>query len=165
MSGYNTGGRLIPRELVEDDASTEALVGAIRSIASRAIMSGVAFNVSHAVSAPDEVAANPYFRKTIFSAVVGAPIDYTDWAANQATQNSMTLDLLPALNSITPNGGVYLNEAGYQAPDFARTFYGGHYKRLLAIKQKYDPDGILYAKTAVGSESWEQRLDGRLCTV
>ncbi|KAI1370300.1 FAD binding domain-containing protein [Hypoxylon crocopeplum] len=165
VSDYNAGGRLIPRELVEDDAGTEALVGAIRYITSQAFMSGVAFNVSHAVSSPDDVAANPYFRKSIFSAAVGAPINYTNWAANKATQDTMTRNLLPALDSITPNGGVYLNEADFQAPNFQQTFYGGHYKRLLAIKRKYDPNSIFYARTAVGSESWEQRLDGRLCTV
>ncbi|KAI0179156.1 FAD binding domain-containing protein [Hypoxylon sp. FL1284] len=165
VSDYNAGGRLIPRSLVEDDAGTEALVGAIKYVTSSALMSGVSFNVSHSVSSPDEVAANPYFRKTIFSGTVGAAINYTDWVANQAVQNSMTQDLLPALSDITPGGAAYLNEADYQQPDFEQTFYQDHYKKLLAIKQKYDPDSVLYARTAVGSEKWEQRVDGRLCTV
>ncbi|KAI1451037.1 FAD binding domain-containing protein [Annulohypoxylon stygium] len=167
VSDYNPGGRLIPRELVEDDAGTEKLVSAIRYITYefQALMSGVAFNVAHAVSSPDEIAANPYFRKSIFSAVVGAPINYTNWTTNEETQQSMTRNLLPALGSITPDGGVYLNEADFQAPNFEQTFYGGHYKRLLAVKEKYDPDSIFYARTAVGSEKWEQRVDGRLCTV
>ncbi|RYP55520.1 hypothetical protein DL769_010136 [Monosporascus sp. CRB-8-3] len=164
VSDYNMGSRLIPRKLVEDDISTEALVGAIRYITSQTLMSGVAFNVANAVSSPHQISANPYLRKTIFNAAIGTPINYTDWTANKAMQDKITYDLLPALQSITPNGGVYLNEADFQAPDFQTTFYGDHYEKLLAIKQKYDPDDIFYAKTAVGSDRWEQRLDGRLCT-
>ncbi|RYO96188.1 hypothetical protein DL765_011669 [Monosporascus sp. GIB2] len=164
VSDYNMGSRLIPRELVEDDISIEALVGAIRYITSQTFMSGVAFNVANAVASPRHVSANPYLRKTIFNAAIGTPINYSDWTANKAMQDKITYDLLPVLQSITPNGGVYLNEADFQAPDFQTTFYGDHYKKLFAIKQKYDPDKIFYAKTAVGSDRWEQRLDGRLCT-
>lgn len=165
VSDFNMGSRLIPRELVEDDASVEALVDAVRYISSQALMSGVSFNAAKAVSSPHQVAANPYLRKTIFNAAVGAPINYTDWVANRAVQDRITHDLLPALQRITPEGGVYLNEADFQDPNFSETFYGGHYDRLLAIKQKYDPDEIFYATTAVGSGRWEQRPDGRLCTI
>ncbi|KAH9890307.1 FAD binding domain-containing protein [Xylariomycetidae sp. FL2044] len=163
VSDYNMGGRLIPRELVETSTGTEALVGAIRYISSQTLMSGTTFNVSHSVSSPSEIATNPYFRKTIFSAAVGLPINYTDWKANRAEQDKMTRDLLPALQSLTPNGGVYLSEADFQAPDFQQTFYGDHYDRLLEVKKKYDPESIFYARTAVGSEDWEEHIDGKLC--
>ncbi|KAI1378129.1 FAD-binding domain-containing protein [Hypoxylon crocopeplum] len=165
VSDHHLGGRLIPRELVQDQDSTDALVNAVRAISSQALMSGVSFNVANAVSSPDDVAANPYFRKTIFSAVVGMPVNYTDWAANKVAQDHITNNLLPELQSLTPNGGVYLNEADFQAPDFKTTFYGSHYEKLLAIKKKYDPDEIFYTKTGVGSDRWEERTDGRLCSV
>ncbi|KAI1105750.1 FAD-binding domain-containing protein [Jackrogersella minutella] len=164
VSDYNMGGRLIPRELVNDQESTDALVNAIRVISSQALISGVAFNVSKGVSSPDEVSAHPYFRKTLFSAVLGTPINYTDFASNKAAQDAVTYTLLPELEALTPDGAVYLNEADFQAPDFKVTFYGENYGKLLAIKKKYDPDDIFYAKTAVGSDRWEERVDGRLCT-
>ncbi|RYO73807.1 hypothetical protein DL766_009408 [Monosporascus sp. MC13-8B] len=166
VSDYHMGSRPIPRELVEDDISAKALIGAIRYITSQTFMSGVAFNVANAVSSPHHVSANPYLRKTIFNAAIGMPVNYSDWTANKEVQDKITYDLLPVLQSIAPNGGVFnnLNEADFQAPDFQTTFYRDHYKKLLAIKQKYDPDEIFYAKTAVGSDRWEQRLNGRLCT-
>ncbi|KAI1459879.1 FAD-binding domain-containing protein [Annulohypoxylon moriforme] len=164
VSDHNLGGRLIPRELVKDQESTDSLVKAIRAITTKTLMSGVAFNVAKSVSSPDEVSANPYFRKTLFSAVLGTPVNYTDFASNKAAQDAITHTFLPELEAITPNGAVYLNEADFQAPDFKTTFYGGNYDKLLAIKNKYDPDDIFYAKTAVGSDRWEQRVDGRLCT-
>lgn len=170
VSDYHAGGRLVPRELVQDDASIESLVGAIRHIGSNGFMAGVAFNVAHAVDSPDDVAVNPHFRKSLFNAAVGLPIDYSDdnyTANNKATQDKLTYDLLPALDAIMPegSGGAYLSETDFQDPNFKSNFYGGHYNRLLEIKQKYDPDDLFYAKTAVGSDRWEQKLDGRLCMV
>ncbi|KAI1763346.1 FAD-binding domain-containing protein [Hypoxylon sp. FL1150] len=165
VSSHNLGGRLIPRELVGDQESTESLVAAVRNIASQALMSGVAFNVSRAVSSPGDVAAHPYFRKTLMSGVVGTPLNYTDWDATRTAQNLITDVLLPELQAITPDGAVYLNEADYQDPNFKVNFYGDHYERLLAIKKKYDPEDIFYVKTGVGSDRWIERSDGRLCTI
>jgi hypothetical protein len=39
------------------------------------------------------------------------------------------------------------------------------YERLLAVKRKYDPEEVLYVKTGVGSEGWEENAEGRLCRV
>ncbi|KAI4858535.1 FAD-binding domain-containing protein [Hypoxylon rubiginosum] len=163
VSDYNIGGRLIPRSLVL--SQTDRLVEAIRYIGSEAILSGVSFNARAGVISPDEVAVNPYFRKALFNAFIGVPINYTSWTANQATLDAITTDLLPALEVLTPHGGVYLNEADSRQPDFQSTFYRDHYDRLLQIKRLYDPDNIFYAKIAVGSEAWEQQLDKRLCSL
>lgn len=77
----------------------------------------------------------------------------------------MTNDLVPALEAITPGGGAYLNEADFRQPGFQDVFYGDSYSALLAIKEKYDPEGLFYALTGVGSERWASRPDGRLCRV
>jgi hypothetical protein len=74
----------------------------------------------------------------------------------------------------TEGGGVYLNEADIQEPNWQVEFYGAnHYPKLLAIKKKWDPRGVFYATTAVGSENWEvrdgdqgaQTQNGRLCRI
>ena len=163
VSDYNIGGRLIPRDLVSNNL--DGLVEAIRYISSQTLMSGVTFNVKNGVPSADDVAVNPYFRKTLFSATVGTTIDYASAAANQQAQDALTNDLLPALEKVTPNGAAYLNEADFQQPDFQSTFYGAHYERLLSIKRKYDPEDIFYAVTAVGSDHWKEDVDGRLCKV
>lgn len=72
---------------------------------------------------------------------------------------------MPTLAEITPNGAAYLNEADLHQPEFQQVFYGKNYARLLSIKHKYDPDDIFYGPTAVGSEGWHTRADGRLCRV
>lgn len=57
----------------------------------------------------------------------------------------------------------YVNEGNPFDPDWQRVFYGENFNKLLQIKDKYDPNGIFYGLTAVGSQRWEVRNDGRLC--
>lgn len=166
VSDQNIGGRLIPRSLVEGNDTTQ-LVDAIRYISTQdgGVFVGNAINVRGGVVSPDDVAANPHFRDAIFSATIGTAVDYLDWDATLAAKQSITNDLLPKLEALTPGGGAYLNEGDVNQPDFQSTFFGDHYDRLLQIKREYDPSGIFYAETAVGSESWVQENNGRLCRV
>ena len=75
----------------------------------------------------------------------------------------MTDVLVPQLEKLTPGGGAYVNEGNFQQPDFQHVFYGDNYDKLKAIKNKYDSHHQFYGLTAVGSEIWTQRSDGRLC--
>jgi hypothetical protein len=77
----------------------------------------------------------------------------------------MTDVLVPRLTAISPDSGTYLNEADWNQPDWQSTFYGSNYPALEEIKQKFDPDEVFYARTAVGSETWSEQSDGRLCRV
>lgn len=70
----------------------------------------------------------------------------------------------PSLDALVPGGmSSYVNEANPFDPNFKRVFYGENYNRLQGIKDKYDPNSIFFGLTAVGSDRWETREDGRLC--
>jgi hypothetical protein len=56
------------------------------------------------------------------------------------------------LRRVTPGSGTYVNEADYFEPDWQRSFWGASYQRLLAVKQKYDPEGLFSCHHCVGSE-------------
>lgn len=58
---------------------------------------------------------------------------------------------------------AYLNEADLNTPHWQAAFYRAPYARLRAVKKNYDPDGIFYDCTAVGSEAWVEQMDRRLC--
>jgi FAD/FMN-containing dehydrogenase len=45
-------------------------------------------------------------------------------------------------------------ESDYFQTDWQQAFWGDHYGRLLAVKQRYDPNGLFFAHHGVGSESW-----------
>lgn len=72
---------------------------------------------------------------------------------------------MPRLEALSPDGGSYLNEADFNQPNWQKAFYGKNYDKLSAIKDRYDPNGLFYGLTAVGSDKWDNRLntDGRLC--
>ena len=156
------GGRLIPASAIEKNST--ALTTAIRRVTeSGALFSGVSFNVSGPPE--DSVSANPYWRESVFDAVLGLPFNYTHWERNYEDANLMTEELLPQFEELTPDGAAYLNEADFQQPDWEVTFYGSNWDRLSQIKSKYDPADVFYALGAVGSERWTQQMDARLCHV
>ena len=56
------------------------------------------------------------------------------------------------IRDATPRAGTYSNEADYHEPNWQEAFWGANYPRLLAIKRKYDPQGLFQTHHSVGSE-------------
>jgi FAD/FMN-containing dehydrogenase len=61
---------------------------------------------------------------------------------------------MAALRQAAPGAGAYVNECDYFQSDWRQAFWGGHYPRLLRVKQRYDPDGLFTVHHGVGSEGW-----------
>lgn len=164
ITEYNIGGRLIPKSLFQNNMSTASLLGVINLITSQGgVVSGSSMDVSRFPDAGIDNSVNPVWRNAILDIVIGLAYDRYDFQANVALQNDITNNLLPRLEELTPNGGVYLNEGDFRDPNWQTNFYGVNYARLLSIKDKYDPDSLFYGLTAVGSDRWNVQDDGRLC--
>jgi FAD/FMN-containing dehydrogenase len=58
------------------------------------------------------------------------------------------------LRGLVPDAGSYVSEASYTDPDWRRRSFGQNYPRLLAVKRRYDPDGLFTTHHGVGSEEW-----------
>lgn len=158
------GGRLIPRPVVNNN--NEALTDAFRFINDQGgQIIGVGINASLAVSGNPNNAVNPGWRDALLDITITTPWSFTaPWEDMIANQYLMTEVLVPKLVELTPQGSCYLNEGDFRQPDFQSVFYGAeNYKRLSEIKNRYDPDDMFYAITAVGSEKWRSHEDGRLC--
>ena len=56
-------------------------------------------------------------------------------------------------------------QADSDEPNWQHAFFGKNYPRLLTIKDKWDPEQILYGATAVGGDRWAEDENGRLCRV
>ncbi|KAK8065577.1 hypothetical protein PG997_012324 [Apiospora hydei] len=104
------------------------------------------------------------WRTVVAFLITGAdiPPDATQAQLRQAGQDINDMmgpwrDAAPA----SEGGGAYLNEANVLEPGWQASFYGERYPELLKIKQRWDPKGIFYATTGVGSESWEVRTQGQ----
>ena len=61
---------------------------------------------------------------------------------------------MAAVRIAAPDTGAYVNECDYFQSDWQRAFWGSNYQRLLAIKRRYDPDGLFFVHHGVGSEDW-----------
>ncbi|KAF2272840.1 FAD/FMN-containing isoamyl alcohol oxidase-like protein MreA [Westerdykella ornata] len=94
----------------------------------------------------------------------------------RAANDNLHKVILDPWRKITPaseGGGSYLNEAAVDEPNWKEDFYGEQYPRLAQIKKKYDPTGLFYVTTGVGSDAWvvedgEQGVTtqfGKLCRV
>ncbi|KAJ6526891.1 hypothetical protein DFH09DRAFT_1045946 [Mycena vulgaris] len=154
------GGRLIPRSVVENNNT--ALTQAYRDINNLGgQFIGVGVNVSKAVVGDVYNAVNPGWRDTLIHTVIATPWSFeAPWSEMLANQQLMTNEMLPKLAALTPNGSAYLNEADFRQPDWKSVFYGTNYDDLLAVKNKYDPNHLFYAVTAVGSDYWTIEDDG-----
>jgi FAD/FMN-containing dehydrogenase len=133
--------------------------------ASRHHQVGLHFNKGQAGAAPDalrrdrETAMNPVVYRAAALAIIadaalampGVPGHEPDPADGERRKAEVGAAMAP-LRAATPDSGSYVNEADYFEPDWQREFWGASYPRLLAIKRKYDPDGVFRCHHCVGSE-------------
>ncbi|CRG84838.1 hypothetical protein PISL3812_02027 [Talaromyces islandicus] len=165
ITEFHVGGSLVSRTIVESD--TDNFISTLQTILRHnPAISGFAINVSRTDKDQVPNAVNPVWRNATLSLVIGLPFDYTNRQINLDNHKLMTDVLVPQLAALTPPGeeaAAYLNEGDWNQPNWQSFFYGINYNRLREIKDKYDPDQVFYGRTAVGSERWVEREDGRLC--
>ncbi|KAI0970362.1 hypothetical protein F4678DRAFT_436568 [Xylaria arbuscula] len=166
-----TGGRLVPRAVLESQNSTKNLVDTVRSVLANGhfYITLETFDVNATATAraiyhEGKNAVQPAFRNSNLYYIVIGEWDFTLPRAEMVSrQYELTNSVMPALKAATPGSGSYLNEADFGDPDWQQDFYGENYPRLSQIKSQYDPDSVLYARTAVGSDKLQQDGEGRLC--
>lgn len=109
---------------------------------------------------------NPAWRRTYVHNVVArgwAP--GSDNATIAAVHRDVTDVKVGAMKRLAPDTGAYMNEADIDDADFARDFYGEHRRRLSEIKKRWDPAGVFYCRTCMGSEAWVEQGSGVLCPI
>ncbi|RBR10787.1 uncharacterized protein FIESC28_09318 [Fusarium coffeatum] len=108
---------------------------------------------------------HPSWRNTTVHLITGQ--GWTDSTNETEVRNiihDVTYRKLALMRELDPVQGAYLNEANPIEPDWQRSFWGPNYARLRDIKEKYDPEGILWCPRCVGSEDWVQRQDAMRMT-
>ena len=61
---------------------------------------------------------------------------------------------IDALRARVPVIGAYLSESDYFQSQWQQAYWGEHYTRLLAIKDRVDPQSLFIVHHGVGSERW-----------
>jgi FAD/FMN-containing dehydrogenase len=114
------------------------------------------------LAAARDTATNPAVLDAFALVICGASESsaYPDVAGHepdvaQARRDAQAIDAaMGELRRLVPHPGAYVSESNYFQPDWQRAFWGPHYERLLAVKDRYDPDGLFFVHHGVGSERW-----------
>ncbi len=114
------------------------------------------------VAAAKDTAMNPAVLDAFALAIIagGDPAAYTDLLGHPRDLAKARADAAAIghaadeLRKVVPNAGSYVSESNYFERGWQRSFWGSNYPRLLAVKQKYDPEGLFFVHHGVGSENW-----------
>ncbi len=79
---------------------------------------------------------------------------YDPYAGSALADSAAILAAAAPLRLLSPGRGSYLSESDYFEADWKRAYWGANYRRLLRIKEAYDPHGLFFAHNGVGSECW-----------
>jgi hypothetical protein len=158
---YQFASRLLPRSVIENN--NDGIQAVLRNVTSQgSVLLGIGLDVSSPGNVDNAVL--PAWRDALVHATFTTTWNSTaEWSAMEADQNRLTNEWNPQLKALTPGSGSYMNEADFREPDFQNSFFGANYEKLLAIKNKWDPQSMFYATVGVGSEFWSIAEDGHMC--
>ncbi|KAF9521792.1 FAD binding domain-containing protein [Crepidotus variabilis] len=110
-------------------------------------------------------AINPVWRNASSFSITNIWLDMNATLADKATaQKRLTEEIDGPLRAASPHGAAYVNEGDLEEPNWQVAYWGSNYPRLKALKAKWDPRGVFYARTTPGTEAWEVIDYGRrLC--
>lgn len=156
----------LPASLLEDD-SQEKLANALFA-ASRTgdvelhFNKGLAGAPSEAVEAAKDTAMNPAVCNAFALAIIasgqgpaypGIPGHEPDVEKGRKAADAVNRSM-NELRAVVGKGGAYVSESNFFESDFQHAYWGDNASRLAEIKQKYDPEGLLFVHNGIGSEQW-----------
>ncbi|KAB8204083.1 hypothetical protein BDV34DRAFT_198156 [Aspergillus parasiticus] len=161
VATYQYGGRLIPRNVLENNPTGMASV--LRNLTSHGVVAvGVGMNVSQPGNVSNAIF--PALRNAAVTMQIGTNWNETaPWSQMVADQYKITNEYVPQLEAVTPGSGCYQNEGNFRQPNWKETFFGSNYSPLLSVKSKWDPHNFFYVLKGVGSDAWTVSESGRMC--
>jgi hypothetical protein len=125
---------------------------------------GLAGAPAEAVAAAQDTAINPAALDAFALLILGAGegpaypgVAGHEPAAAAARQEAQAIGRAMAeIRKLVPKPAAYLGESNYFEPQWQEAFWGTNYPRLLAVKDKHDPDGLFFVHHGVGSERWSE---------
>ncbi len=156
----------LPASLLQPDrqaALSDAIFAATRyRIVSLHLNKGLAGAPAETIAAARDTATNPVMLDAFALMITGAegPPAYPGIPGREpdvalARRHAAAIrHAMAEVRRVAPDGGAYVSESDYFEADWQRAFWGDNYTRLLAVKQRYDPDGLFFTHHGVGSERW-----------
>ncbi|KAJ6592868.1 FAD-binding domain-containing protein [Mycena capillaripes] len=146
------GSRLIPKTLFESATGRARLVAHLLKQTAQfglpyiPVGTPIAFNYT-----PGTTSVTPAWRDTLWHLSGGFVWPYNSSVAEiQAALGTTHEFVHRELTALAPNSGAYMNEGELYESNHEFTYWGTNYERLLGIKRKYDPHGLLDCWRCVG---------------
>lgn len=164
LHGYQSAW--IPAALLEKDRQknlADALFAASQHWhVSLHINKGLAAAPAEAIAAARDTAMNPSVLDAFALVICGAagPPAYPGIPGREpdlstARQHADAINkAMNEVRKLLPSIGSYVSEGNFFDEAWRESFWGSNYARLLAVKDKYDPDGLFFVHHGVGSERW-----------
>ncbi|KAF8967507.1 FAD-binding domain-containing protein [Flammula alnicola] len=150
------GTRLIPSDKFTDEVLIDAMIKAMLDSDFCQILAVTPFGFKDFDK--DGTSINPAWRNAVWHSLMSFHWNFNSTLADRMGQYQKVTKLWATVRERTPDAAVYMNEADVYEPDYKTSFWGPHYAKLLAIKEKYDPDHILDCWRCVG---WKGAQDDR----
>ncbi|KAJ7671831.1 FAD-binding domain-containing protein [Mycena rosella] len=145
------GSRLIPKALFETPAGRAKLVAhllaqtAARGMPYIPVGTPIAFDYT-----PGTTSVTPAWRDSLWHLTSAGVWPYNSTVADIRAALGSLHDFADDLHTLAPSSGSYMNEGDVYESDHEFSYWGPNYPRLLAVKNKYDPLGLLDCWKCVG---------------
>lgn len=123
---------------------------------------GLAGAPEEEITAAKDTAINPAVLDAFALAIIAGEGDpaFIGIAGHEPDLNAarkgaaMINKAMEELLKVVPGAGSYVSESNFFQKNWQQSFWGSNYKRLAAVKNKYDPEGLFFVHHGVGSEEW-----------
>ncbi|KAJ7023583.1 FAD-binding domain-containing protein [Mycena alexandri] len=146
------GSRLMPKTLYETDTGRRQLVAHLVKQTTEHGMPavGVVTPISFKAT-PNATAVTPAWRNSLWHLELPSFWAYNSTPAQVSAGLSVAHDFVQTeLVPLAPDSGSYMNEGDVYESNHEVSYWGPNYPRLLEIKNKYDPKGLLSCWRCVG---------------
>ncbi|XP_024359992.1 uncharacterized FAD-linked oxidoreductase ARB_02478 [Physcomitrium patens] len=153
--------RIIPLSAMKDPRGTaKAILSAlpVRNESLTTLIGNVVIGPGVRAADPSGLTAvTPAWREGIWHLIATHTWSWNSTEGQKSTIRNDLKAFAQALHKTYPDSGAYTNEASIDEPQWQRSFWGlSNYGRLIATKQRVDPQGLFVCSQCVGSEFWDE---------
>ena len=145
------GSRLIPRSIFKTAKGRKNLMDYFATIQSLGqtpyipVVGPVLYNYTEG-----STSASPAWRDAIWELGSGASWAWNATLPTRKQKIQSIQNMTAVIEGITPGSGAYSNEANPFTTNWVEAWWGDNYEKLVSIKNKYDPKGLLSCWKCVG---------------